>query len=743
MSVLYSPKHAYLLLKKNNQGDLSSEEIFNSIHQFLSKELSAVSTILIEHSIDEMTRAISEKKAKAVERLNEDMHQQLDVELAQSQVILQKGKHEFVGIINRRIDALKIKQKLSASNAAFNKNNVVTFQSVEQSAELSLIDDDQLEREYLKTGFLSNLMPMTQVSTNQLTLRFQALTKDLDIECQDFCFSSWYIGQAFISGVDNLALPLKSETIVYQELEQQLHAALPLLYAYINCFLVEHGVCPELPVTGINEEGKEFELKSEQREDYLSRVSNKSRIELPAHLSHALPIAAFGAAFNLISQLLDAKKGVASPNMDLSTQIKLPELVNALNDFQHSDSYEDISSQVVDFRKVIKREVSQIETVDRKAIGHSSDDMLDVVSLMFEYILKNDNISNVVRQQICRLQVPFLKLALIEPEFFKENNHPARILLNTIAKQGVAIGPKPTGSDQGVIEKITSLISTIVKDFNGDTSIFQSLNKEFMSFMEQELHKTKMIIERTKAAEIGKAKFEHAALVVEKVIDRTLDQKSLSQSVVDVIRNGIQPAAVFTYLNKGPKDADVIELVKNIRKLVLSVLTPVKKGLSLNDEQKSNLNKALETVLLDFHQDNKQVANWMSCITEQQQYAVHSQCHDQVKVEIAVEEPEESSSQIEASFLELSQNLPIGSWVDVAKENEWIRARLIARLNSSKKMLFVNRIGIKVCEFVENDFANLMQTNQIKVVKNAAVFEKALESVVVNLRSMRKEKLSA
>jgi hypothetical protein len=736
MAVLYSPKHANILLKKTNQGKLAPKDLFNSIHQFLSKELNVISSLLVDQSIAEIASKISK-----IELENKISERELAIELSASQSVLQKRKSEFVGMINRRVEDLKLKQKLTTNKSNSNSSNIVTFQSVEQSAELSLIDDDQLEREYLKTGFLSNLMPMTQVSTNQLTIRFQELAKELGNDSQDFCFSSWHIGQAYISSLDALALPLQSETIVYQELEQQLHAALPLLYAYINCFLVEHDICPELPVTGINEDGKEFELKSEQREDYLSRVSTNTKIELPEHLSHALPIAAFGAAFNLISQLLDAKKGAASPNMDLSAQVKLPELVNALNDFQHSDSFEDISSQVVDFRKVIKQEVCDIETVDRQAIGHSSDDMLDVVSLMFEFILKNDNISQVVRQQICRLQVPFLKLALIEPEFFKDNHHPARVLLNTIAKQGVAIGPKPTAADQSVIEKITTLISNIVQDFNGDTEIFNTLNQEFKSFMEDELHKTKMIIERTKAAEMGKAKFEHAALVVEKVIDRTLDQKRLSQSVVDVIRNGLQPAAVFSYLNKGPKDPDVIELVKNIRKLVLSVLTPEKKGLSLNEAQKSTLNDALKTILLDFHQDNKQVTHWMNCIAEQQLNAQTSQCRDQVKVEIAVEEPD--SNEVEASFLELTQNLAIGSWVDVAKENEWIRARLIARLNSSKKMLFVNRIGIKVCEFIESDFANLMQTNQIKVVKNAAVFEKALESVVVNLRSMRKEKLSA
>jgi hypothetical protein len=68
----------------------------------------------------------------------------------------------------------------------------------------------------------------------------------------------------------------------------------------------------------------------------------------------------------------------------------------------------------------------------RKAATPGEKATIEIVALMFQAILTEDRIPPSVRVWFARLQVPVLRVALAEPEFFSNLRHPARLLIDRL-----------------------------------------------------------------------------------------------------------------------------------------------------------------------------------------------------------------------------------------------------------------------------------------------------------------------
>ena len=71
----------------------------------------------------------------------------------------------------------------------------------------------------------------------------------------------------------------------------------------------------------------------------------------------------------------------------------------------------------------------QIQQVD--------EDVINVVAMFFDIILDDRNLPLEIQALVSRLQIPILKVALRDRSFFSNRNHPARQLLNEIARTSI------------------------------------------------------------------------------------------------------------------------------------------------------------------------------------------------------------------------------------------------------------------------------------------------------------------
>ncbi len=108
---------------------------------------------------------------------------------------------------------------------------------------------------------------------------------------------------------------------------------------------------------------------------------------------------------------------------------------------------------------------------------------IEIVALLFQSILTEDRIPPAIRVWFARLQMPVLRVAVTEPDFFAAIDHPARRLID---RMGACV--MGFDSDAGVNESLEREIKRIVQVVEAypDTGrrVFQTVLIEFEKFLE-------------------------------------------------------------------------------------------------------------------------------------------------------------------------------------------------------------------------------------------------------------------
>jgi hypothetical protein len=109
---------------------------------------------------------------------------------------------------------------------------------------------------------------------------------------------------------------------------------------------------------------------------------------------------------------------------------------------------------------------------------------IEIVALLFQSILTEERIPAVVRVWFARLQMPVLRVAVTEPDFFAATDHPARRLIDRMGAS--VMGFDPTNHRAGdVLEKEIKRVVQVVEAYP-DTGrrVFQTVLTEFERFLE-------------------------------------------------------------------------------------------------------------------------------------------------------------------------------------------------------------------------------------------------------------------
>src|SRR6218665_863064 len=107
---------------------------------------------------------------------------------------------------------------------------------------------------------------------------------------------------------------------------------------------------------------------------------------------------------------------------------------------------------------------------------------IEVVALMFQSILSEERIPVAVRIWFARLQVPVLRVALAEPEFFSNLDHPARKLIDRMG--ACAMGFNSTAIDGSALEaQVRRAVQMIEQYPETGSRVFQLVLDEFEKFL--------------------------------------------------------------------------------------------------------------------------------------------------------------------------------------------------------------------------------------------------------------------
>ena len=106
---------------------------------------------------------------------------------------------------------------------------------------------------------------------------------------------------------------------------------------------------------------------------------------------------------------------------------------------------------------------------------------IEIVALMFQSILAEDRIPPAVRVWFARLQMPVLRVAIAEPEFFSSLQHPARQLIDRMGSCALGFNVTVAGS---VLETEIKRVVQVIEQYpETGRRVFQLVYDEFDRFL--------------------------------------------------------------------------------------------------------------------------------------------------------------------------------------------------------------------------------------------------------------------
>lgn len=383
------------------------------------------------------------------------------------------------------------------------------------------------------------------------------------------------------------------------------------------------------------------------------------------------------------------------------------------------------------------------------ALAEEDGDAIDLVGMLFDTIMKDVKPHSPAASLLSKLQVPLLRVALQDKQFFTRGEHPARQMLNTVAETGTYWLTEDE-ADQGLVLMMNAAVDKTVRDFDGDLGVFNHLLEDINAHLQTVTHKAEVAERRHVEAARGKEKLalarEHAGEAVESLLkDQNLPRFThtlLSQAWTDVM--------ALTALRHGDESdlwkqqLDVAQLLVRIAKAPAAeqaALSADHPGLQPEIEQalaqvgyQGDEASAISQRLVDPASVSEGDAASRTELTMRLKTRARlgSDFNESKARKIPLTAAEEAR-------LDQLKHLPFGTWFEFVtnQQGDKSRQRLSWFSTLTGHALFVNHRGQKVGEHTLEQMARLMEHGQLSIVEpeKGSLIDRAWASVMNALKS--------
>ena len=157
----------------------------------------------------------------------------------------------------------------------------------------------------------------------------------------------------------------------------------------------------------------------------------------------------------------------------------------------------------------VLRELKQHESV--RSLPPIEAVTIDIVATLFDFIFDDALVPDSVKALVGRLQIPLLKVAMLDKSFFSNKEHPARALLNEISRASIAAG-KDLSQGDPIFEKLRAVVNRVLAESEKEQGVFGELLPEVRALVaeqevrgEQIAEKTKQVAEQQEQSEIAES----------------------------------------------------------------------------------------------------------------------------------------------------------------------------------------------------------------------------------------------
>jgi hypothetical protein len=671
---------------------------------------------------------------------------------------------------------------------------------------LSLVEDDNLEEDLATNSMVVKAVRDNRDNLSQLNQRLSYLYNGLTITTLNNPMGPTALCNSFASAVNSLEAEIKVKLLIFKLFDIHVINQLSEFYEKSNHQLVELGILPNLkvnyknivkqpparPMTGlgglINTPVQTNEVAEESSGGGLSQF-----LQQPQHTANNDNES---QVFTLIQQLINqnqssqqaltaAEYASTEDVMSSLTQIQPPSHLN-------SETLLDGSTTSQLLKEALKQSLQTHQ--QKQAINQSDDSIIDVIGMLFDFILNDHNLVDSVKSLLSRLQIPIIKIALQDPNFFKTKNHSARKLLNELANAGLGVTDNINAQNNPLFLKLENLVNRMSSDQANDSAFFEELLEDLHRFL----------IQFNQGRGISKGPSKEAALnLVKTELESRTHNKSLPDNIVLLLGKVWQDVMIDIFFSDGMESDEwdmamtfVDTLIWSIvpkqniqsQKQLVRVIPGILNALNAGLDRIRYPKQAREQLLQDLQNchlacmkgkiisDNELSQNGSAYVSSQQiqqqrqeitKKALNNEPltaeeleHIDAGVDImldgdlsnldALEEEallaslEDGSEQaiaddgqselIEDNFTQQARELTAGAWVEFYGNNDTsYRAKISWMSEDASAYIFVTQTG-QIAEKTLQGLSDALRKEQAIILDESPVFERAMDAVLEDLQ---------
>ena len=191
---------------------------------------------------------------------------------------------------------------------------------------------------------------------------------------------------------------------------------------------------------------------------------------------------------------------------------------------------------------------------------------IEIVALMFQAILAEDRIPPGIRVWFARLQMPVLRVALEDADFFGTTTHPARLLIDRMGS--CVMGFDSSGVQGNAMENEIKRIVQVIEQYpETGKKVYQIVYDEFQKFLSKYLtgkDATKKVVSVAQQVE------QKETLAIQYTIEmrNMLKDMPVRDEIRDFLFKVWAEVLAVAAVRKGPQHADTLTLKKSATDLV-------------------------------------------------------------------------------------------------------------------------------------------------------------------------------
>lgn len=395
--------------------------------------------------------------------------------------------------------------------------------------------------------------------------------------------------------------------------------------------------------------------------------------------------------------------------------------------------------QTADFKHALLNSMAKMgSTSMSKSLNAIDGRTVDFVEMLFGAFLRDWNISPAIKSLLLELQIPLIKVAMLDQQFFQNNKHTARNVLDTMAHLGIGIEDRENTLYKTMKLIVEQLQTTFDQNLISFTTALTALNR--LKSIEDD--KTGKQEEETQKA-IFK---EHARQVILNELQKHTYKRVIQKELKPLILKQWSTIMYQRFIKYGKDSSEWNEVITLLKHMIYSVqpITTSVQWMLLNNDS-GNLVEEIQSLLQTTQLSPGSIDASMSALREihtrllenseffqeASEYSEPDISLDEAIAEAEEEMPEEEE-QPRAQIARLPTDVKQGVWFEIynGEGKALRRVKLSVVLFDEAKLIFVDRHGNKVIEKLANEFVEELNEGKSRIIADHSIFNAALGQVI-------------